>query len=667
VTDSGGKTDVQDIAVTVADANEAPVITSNGGGSSASVSVAENQTAVTTVVATDEDVPAQTLTYSISGGADQALFAIDAASGVLTFISAPDYDNPTDSGANNVYDVQVTVTDSGGKTDVQDIAVTVSGFTARNDMAEVRNNPTQSNTVMIDVMANDDSDSDPGGTDRRRIVNLSAPEHGIAEIVRVSVPGGPDQFRIAYTPFEGFIGTDRFWYRLHDNGEGVATAYSTWAQVVVAVLPNIAPTGNPQEFTFSADQVVVGTFVAEDEYDDLQFSIVEDVPFTIHKTGSHTAEIRASSGVVSGEIYHFSVTVSDGEYSVEIPVTVNVVPVAKSQAFTGLQLNWIENINLLVGNCDPDELLDIEIVEAPAHGVLFEVSQGNFRWIPNGNWAGTDTFRYRVSRNGLQSEIARITINTGSIYLGSWKFGDSTSATPPSRAEDEPGAIGDLNQVEDPSAGHGRDSSLLILPNTDTALTVLIHDRLLKYLKGNATTWEMWFIDEYMPNYADRSAYEKNLLIHYLENSGTAVTIPVETMMMDVGIVRATYEDAMTEAMQFVNNFEFIGTVKFTEIAARLKNTAAPWNFGIGQYTTWGDILVTGSLNPDGTIKYEFSYTFNFWDPYDWTNKSFPTYEMERMHLLGIAQQFMMTGEMTKSVVWNNDSLVPAPPAPGNQ
>lgn len=53
-------------------ANSAPVITSNGGGATTSVNVAENSTAVTTVTATDSDVPAQTLTYSITGGADAA-------------------------------------------------------------------------------------------------------------------------------------------------------------------------------------------------------------------------------------------------------------------------------------------------------------------------------------------------------------------------------------------------------------------------------------------------------------------------------------------------------------------------------------------------------------------------------------------------------------------
>ncbi len=50
---STGGTDDQAIAVTVTNVNEAPVITSNGGGATASISIAENTTAVTTVTSTD--------------------------------------------------------------------------------------------------------------------------------------------------------------------------------------------------------------------------------------------------------------------------------------------------------------------------------------------------------------------------------------------------------------------------------------------------------------------------------------------------------------------------------------------------------------------------------------------------------------------------------------
>ncbi|MBA5778246.1 FG-GAP repeat protein [Stappia sp. F7233] len=119
VSDGNGGTDTATLTVTVTGANDAPVITS-----SASFSVDENTTAVGTVAATDADTN-DTVSYSISGGADGALFTIDGATGELSFIASPDFDAPGDAGADNVYEVEVTASDGNGGTSVQTISVTV--------------------------------------------------------------------------------------------------------------------------------------------------------------------------------------------------------------------------------------------------------------------------------------------------------------------------------------------------------------------------------------------------------------------------------------------------------------------------------------------------------------------------------------------------------------
>ena len=80
---------------------------------------------MTTVTATDPDV-IDTPTFSLAGGADQALFTINAATGALAFIAAPDFENPADVGANNIYDVIVRASDGNGGQDDQAIAVTVT-------------------------------------------------------------------------------------------------------------------------------------------------------------------------------------------------------------------------------------------------------------------------------------------------------------------------------------------------------------------------------------------------------------------------------------------------------------------------------------------------------------------------------------------------------------
>ncbi|MGD9163150.1 MAG: cadherin domain-containing protein [Chromatiales bacterium] len=163
VTDNGAGnlTDAQNIAVTVTNVNENPVITSNGGGDSAATSVNENTTAVSTVTASDPD-SGDTHTFSITGGADETLFSINNSTGALTFASAPNYESPSDSGANNVYDVRVTVIDSGDLTDVQDIAVTVTNL---NEAPSISGTPaTTAGSGMLFSFVASASDPDAGTT-----------------------------------------------------------------------------------------------------------------------------------------------------------------------------------------------------------------------------------------------------------------------------------------------------------------------------------------------------------------------------------------------------------------------------------------------------------------------------------------------------------------------
>ena len=106
------------------DANAAPAFTS-----SATFDAAENQTAAGTVEASDSDAGDSVTGYAIQGGADQSAFSIGAASGVLTFRSAPNFEDATDDDASNTYEVVVRATSGTGaraKTADQTITVTVT-------------------------------------------------------------------------------------------------------------------------------------------------------------------------------------------------------------------------------------------------------------------------------------------------------------------------------------------------------------------------------------------------------------------------------------------------------------------------------------------------------------------------------------------------------------
>ena len=99
--------------------------------SAAMQTVAENTAAgvaVLAVSAEDLDASDAVRGYRLSGGADRALFALDAATGALSFRSAPDFELPADAGGDNAYEVEVEVTSGTGlreRTAVQRLTVLV--------------------------------------------------------------------------------------------------------------------------------------------------------------------------------------------------------------------------------------------------------------------------------------------------------------------------------------------------------------------------------------------------------------------------------------------------------------------------------------------------------------------------------------------------------------
>ncbi|MEI6643401.1 MAG: putative Ig domain-containing protein [Novosphingobium sp.] len=128
VTANDGEFTVSDsFTLTVKAVNDAPVITSGGGGAEANYTVLENSRAVTKVTATDPDVGAYQR-YTIVGGADAAKFQIAYKTGALIFKAAPDFETPTDANGDGVYDVVVKVSD-GKLSDTQTLHVTVGDVT----------------------------------------------------------------------------------------------------------------------------------------------------------------------------------------------------------------------------------------------------------------------------------------------------------------------------------------------------------------------------------------------------------------------------------------------------------------------------------------------------------------------------------------------------------
>gem|GEM_PF-165992 len=84
--------------------NSVPAFTSGN-----TFSLSENLTVVADLNASDLDGDA--IVFSISGGVDQDQFSIEASTGLLSFVTAPDFETPIDNGGDNSYTVEVSVSD----------------------------------------------------------------------------------------------------------------------------------------------------------------------------------------------------------------------------------------------------------------------------------------------------------------------------------------------------------------------------------------------------------------------------------------------------------------------------------------------------------------------------------------------------------------------------
>ena len=167
--------------------------------------VPENSAFVMTVTAVDVDVPPQSLSFSIAGGADAARFSITSGGTLLFSGTPPNFEVPTDANGDNVYVVTVRVIDSQGSSAMQTINVFV---TPVNEFGPVITSPNTAsiveNTTAVMTVTATDIDLPP-------------------QAISFSIVGGADQSRFAITSGGAlsFVSPPDFEMPTDTNGDNV--------------------------------------------------------------------------------------------------------------------------------------------------------------------------------------------------------------------------------------------------------------------------------------------------------------------------------------------------------------------------------------------------------------------------------------------------------------
>ena len=137
--DATAQTATHNVTITVTNEVETPVFSSV-----ATVSVAENTPTTTTVytAAVSDASKKDAVTFSLASSTtnDNARFTIDATTGAVKFKAAPDYENPSDTNTDNVYNIQITATvplsaaqaGSTAQTATHNVTITVTDIAVEN-------------------------------------------------------------------------------------------------------------------------------------------------------------------------------------------------------------------------------------------------------------------------------------------------------------------------------------------------------------------------------------------------------------------------------------------------------------------------------------------------------------------------------------------------------
>jgi len=394
VIDSDGGTAETSFTITVAEVNVAPVLTPIGNQS-----VNEGTALNLTASATDADVPAQTLTYSLVTAPLGA--AIGATTGAFSW--TPDED---DGGP---HPVTIRVTDTAGASAETSFTITVTEGNSPPVLATIANQSAAEGTPVNVTASATDTDL-PAQTLTYSLV--TAP-------MGATIAATTGVF--SWTPGEtDGPGSHPVTVRVTDSGGASAETSFTINVSEVNVAPALAPIGNQSAAEGSPVNVNASATDADLPAQTLTYSLVTaPMGATIGATtgvfswtpgeddeGPHPVTIRVTDSAGAAAETSFTITVTEGN-SAPVPA-----PIANQSAAEGSPVN----VTASATDADvPAQTLTFSLVTAPM-GATIGATTGAFSWTPGeADGPGTHPVTIRVTDSGGASADVSFTITVSEV------------------------------------------------------------------------------------------------------------------------------------------------------------------------------------------------------------------------------------------------------------
>ena len=400
VTDSeGASSSIETLTVNILDVlestNTAPVL----DNLPTDISVEENAAIAFDVAAIDDSDSELNggLTYEIVGGADAALFSINASTGVVS-LAAQDFEAPLDADGNNSYIVDVQVTDSeGASSSIETLTVNILDVLESTNTAPVLDNlPTdisveENAAIAFDVAAIDDSDSELNGGLTYEIV-------GGADAALFSINASTGVVSLAAQDFEAPLDADGNNSYIVDvqvtDSEGASSSIETLTVNILDVLEstNTAPVLDnlPTDISVEENAAIAFDVDATDDSDSegnggLTYEIVGGADAALFSIDSATGlvslgaqdfEAPLDADGNNSYIVDVQVTDSEGAFSSIETLTVNILDVLESTNTAPVLDNLPTNISVEENAAIAFDVTAIDDSDSEGSGLTYAIVGG---------------------------------------------------------------------------------------------------------------------------------------------------------------------------------------------------------------------------------------------------------------------------------------------------
>ena len=370
------------IVITVNPVNDAPVIEDLAS----SFSKEENTTSVTTVTVTDVEDDA--IGFSLSGE-DKDLFSI-SGTGAITFSSNPDYENPADSGQDNIYNINVEASDG---SDSVSQAITI-------EILDVEN---EGNPIITGLASSIQVDENQQSITQ---FSVSDPQN---DSITYSLSGADkDLFTLVFDGSNATLTMNAVDYESPGDADAnnIYTAsvnfsddLNTTTQAIEVSINNINdndPTfdsGFSTTVSINENQTSVTTVQASDaDGDSLTYLLsgADSSAFSISSTG--VISMTTSPDYETKNSYSFNLSISDGTYEAAVGMAITILDVNEAPVFSNYTPGVLAQI---LANENVSDLVTIEATDEDGDALLFNIS-------------GTDASAFNITSSGILTLVSNL-------------------------------------------------------------------------------------------------------------------------------------------------------------------------------------------------------------------------------------------------------------------